>query len=236
MLELNNYYIQNNENLRDFFIIIYTILDDVYLKVTPKHIQNRRNVGESNLSDSEIITIATVGEAFGATSEKSWFNFIKREYKDLFPEIGDRTRFNRTKINLHDTILEIQKEMLYVMGYEKDNLRIIDSMPIPVCKFGRAHFSKSFKGIATYGYCASKKETFFGMKLHVICTQQGFISDFVLTAANVDDRDALWDLTARYINISIIGDKGYINKSLAPELKKEKLIDLIFMKRDNDKK
>lgn len=235
MLELNNYYIQNTENLRDFFTIVYTILDDIYLKITPEYIQNRRNVGESNLSDSEIIAIATVGEAFGIESEKSWFNFVKREFKDLFPRIGDRSRFNRTKINLHDTILEIQKEMIYVMGYEKDNLRIADSMPIPVCKFGRAHFSKCFKGIASYGYCASKKETFFGMKLHAICTQQGFISDFVLTAANIDDRDATWDLVDRYINIDVIGDKGYINKRLSPDLKEQKGINLIFMKRDNDK-
>jgi hypothetical protein len=36
-----------------------------------------------------------------------------------------------------------------MMRYEKDNLRIIESMPMPVCKFGRAHFSKSFKGIVS---------------------------------------------------------------------------------------
>jgi hypothetical protein len=76
MLELNNYYIQNNENLRNLFTIIYTILDDVYLKIISKYIQNIRNIGGSNLSDSEIITIATLCEVFGATSEKSWFNLI----------------------------------------------------------------------------------------------------------------------------------------------------------------
>ena len=30
MLELNNYYIQEIENLTDLFTIIYTIVDDVY--------------------------------------------------------------------------------------------------------------------------------------------------------------------------------------------------------------
>lgn len=235
MLELNKYYIQNNENLRDIFTIIYTLIDDIYLEVTPIHIRNRRNIGESNLSDSEIITIAILGEAFGLSSEKSWFNFIKREYIDLFPKIGDRTRFNRTKNNLHDTILNIQKNMLSLIGYEEDKLRIIDSMPIPVCEFGRAKFTKSFKGIASYGYCASKKETFFGFKLHALCTQNGFISDFVLTRANVDDREAVWDLVNQYADISIIGDKGYVNKRLSPELKNERQIKLIFMKRDNDK-
>lgn len=44
-------------------------------------------------------------------------------------------------------------------------------MPVLVCKFARAYFSKSFKDIASYGYCASKKETYFGVKLHALVTQ-----------------------------------------------------------------
>ena len=78
--------------------------------------------------------------------------------------------------------------------FKDDDIRIIDSMPIPVCKFGRAYFSKLFKDIATYGYCASKKETYFGLKLHALVTTNGFITNFILTAANIDDRDAVFDL------------------------------------------
>ena len=35
--------------------------------------------------------------------------FVKKNYKDLFPDICDRSRFNRTKRNLYKIILEIQK-------------------------------------------------------------------------------------------------------------------------------
>ena len=62
MLELNNYYIQEIENLTDLFTIIYTIIDDVYKDIIPISIRNRRNIKESKLSDSEIITISIVGE------------------------------------------------------------------------------------------------------------------------------------------------------------------------------
>jgi hypothetical protein len=36
--------------------------------------------------------------------------------------------------------------------------------PTPVCKFARAHFSKIFKGIAAYGYCAAKQEKYYGLR------------------------------------------------------------------------
>ncbi|MDQ5924592.1 MAG: hypothetical protein QG598_1687, partial [Bacillota bacterium] len=40
---------------------------------------------------------------------------------------------------------------------------------------------------------------------------------------------AVWDLCDKYNSISIIGDKGYINKRLTPELKTEKDINLLFL-------
>ena len=108
-------------------------------------------------------------------------------------------------------------------------------MPIPVCEFGRVHFSKCFKGEASYGVCPSKKQTYFGFKFHALTTVDGFLTDYVITPANIDDRNAVWDLCAKYNSISIIGDKGYINKRLTPELKTEKDINLLFLKRGNSK-
>lgn len=39
----------------------------------------------------------------------------------------------------------------------------------------------------------------------------------------------------KYKSISIIGDKGYVNKRLTPELKVERDINLLFLKRGNSK-
>ena len=49
MLELNNYYIQEVENLTDLFTIIYTIVDDIYNNIIPIDIRNRRNIKYSKL-------------------------------------------------------------------------------------------------------------------------------------------------------------------------------------------
>ena len=235
MLELNNYYIQELENLTDLFTNIFVIIDDVYNEIIPIGIRNRRNIKDSKLSDSEIITISIVGELLTIDSEKSFFSLLKREYKELFPRLGDRTRFNRTKRNLHLVISKIRGYISEFMQLYSNNIRVIDSMPIPVCEFGRAHFSKCFKGEASYGICASKKETYFGFKFHALTTVDGFLTDYVITPANIDDRNAVWDLCDKYRSISIIGDKGYINKRLTPELKGERDIDLLFLKRANSR-
>ncbi len=235
MLELNNYSIQNIENLTDLFTTIFVVIDDIYNEITPISIRNRRNIKESKLSDSEIITISIVGELLTIDSEKSFFSLLKREFSMLFPNLGDRSRFNRTKRNLYCVIDNIREYLSRFMSRYSSNIRIIDSMTIPVCKFGRAHFSKCFKGVASYGYCPSKKETYFGFKLHALTTTEGFLTDVVITPADVDDRDSVFELSEKYNSSYIIGDKGYVNKMLTPDLKKEKNIDLIFLKRDNSK-
>lgn len=58
MLELNNYYIQEVENLTDLFTTIFVIIDDIYNEIIPMSIKNRRNIKDSKLSDSEIIAIS----------------------------------------------------------------------------------------------------------------------------------------------------------------------------------
>ena len=82
MLELNNYYIQELENLTDLFTNIFVIIDDIYKEIIPIGIRNRRNIKDSKLSDSEIITISIVGELLTIDSEKSFFSLLKREYKE----------------------------------------------------------------------------------------------------------------------------------------------------------
>jgi hypothetical protein len=41
----------------------------------------------------------------------------------------------------------------------------------------------------------------------------GFITDFAISAANIDDRVAIWDLVALYLKILILGEKGLYQKT-----------------------
>lgn len=110
MLEFSNYYyyISEVENLTDLFTIIYIIVDDIYNNIIPIGIKYIRNTKDSKLSDSEIIAISIVRELLTINSEKVFFSLLSRKYKYVFPKLGVRTRFNRTKRNLHSAINEIR--------------------------------------------------------------------------------------------------------------------------------
>lgn len=68
----------NDLTCKDFFTLIFVIVDDIYKKVVPESVKNRRNIDKLKISDSEIITIAICGEMLGYDSEKSWFSFVKK--------------------------------------------------------------------------------------------------------------------------------------------------------------
>jgi hypothetical protein len=143
MLEHERIYsIKENGKLKDFVTVAYVIIDDIYQKVTSTYISNCCNINDSILSDSEIITISIVGELLTIDSENAWYGFCKKNMKDLFPKLCDRTRFNRTRRNLHAVIEEIRKELSSLTELAEEPYRIIDSIPIPVYKFGRGRFHK----------------------------------------------------------------------------------------------
>lgn len=111
-------------------------------------------------------------------------------------------------------------------------LKIVDSFPFVVNKFGRAHFRKRLREYANCEYCASKKETYHGMKIHVVWDLYENPIDYLLTKANVDDSDSLYEFS-EIVNIrTLFGDKDYVG-NISEELKKEKGITLYALKRGN---
>ena len=215
-------------------MVIFVLVDDLYEKVAPPKVKHRPNIDKALLSDSEVITIALCAEVFGNDSEKAWYSFIKKNYRHLFPRMCDRSQFNRTRRNLLQVtnliFIELAKQF-------EDNVFIADSFPLEVCKFGRAHFCKSFRAEeATYGKNPSKKQTYFGYKVHAITTSSGAVKAFEITPANVDDRKGLEDLSSTLSEGSIIlADKGYVSQSLTEDLKAQGKM-LLALKRKNAQK
>ena len=224
------------QNFEDFILVVFVLIDDLYQTYAPVSVTQRRNVEQAKISDSEIITTSICGELFGIDSEKAWFSFVKKNYKHLFPKLGSRSRFNRTRRALLPITELLREKLLSECSMSYSQYFIIDSFPLKVCKFGRAHFCKTFRyDGADYGKCPSKKETYFGYKVHAMITLEGFITAFEITPASVDDREGLRDLTDGRSDITILGDKGYVGEHLLEE-QKEQGICLMSLKRSNSKR
>ena len=69
------------------------------------------------------------------------------------------------------------------------------------------------------------------MKVHVITDLNGNPIDYLVTKANVDDRDALQELSDMVLIGILFGDKGYVGK-ISKELREEKGIQLYALKEE----
>lgn len=110
----------------------------------------------------------------------------------------------------------------------KDNsvCHIVDGFPITTAYFKRAKKSQNFKGEAGYGYCASKPETYYGFKGHLLVDSQENITSFTFTEAAGSEREAVWEFTKGIYSTLLLGDKGYLSASLKKDLRDEKDITL----------
>lgn len=219
----------------DFILTAYVIIDELYHQFAPPEVTRRRHILNAKLSDSEIITISLCGELAGVDSENAWFSFVKRNYRHLFPQLCSRSRFNRTRRALMQTTELLRQKMISVFPIPVSSYYIIDSFPLAVCKFGRARYCRSFRGYgADYGKCPSKKETYFGYKVHAIITLEGYITTFEITPASTDDREGLRDIMDGQSGLVILGDKGYVGESLTKEMETQGIC-LMALKRSNSK-
>lgn len=231
MSKFQTEYIIAHQSFEDFILVVYVLVDDLYKKIAPKQVKCRRNVDKALLSDSEIITIGLCGELVGVDSENAWYSLVRKNYRHLFPRMCDRSQFNRTRRNLTQVTDLIFTELAKQFA---DEIFIVDSFPLEVCKFGRAHFCKLFRTEgASYSYNPSKKQTYFGFKVHVLTTSGVAIKAFEITPANVDDRKPLHDLSLFANSGSVfLADKGYVSEKLAQKLKTQGQT-LLALKHDN---
>jgi len=113
----------------------------------------------------------------------------------------------------------IQAVLAQRLGAYDDNIHIVDGFPLPICAFRRAPNSQLFPGQAAYGHCASKGQTYFGFHGLISISFNGVISGISVTPANVDERDALWDVIEHWEGL-LLGDKGFIRPVLKQDLAK----------------
>jgi transposase len=204
-------------NLKELAMRIKSIICDIYEAVVPPEIKTRKGIERMVMSDVEIIVIAILGELMTIDSERAWYSFCCKNLRDIFPAFCERSRYNRVRRNLHAVIRRCYEEITTLVSHSEE--KIVDSMPIPVCKFGRAHFHKTFRGYgASYGRCASKKETYLGYKLHLLCDPNGYPADYLLTSANVDDRPPVPELVKGHCILALYADKGYTGQEFGDRM------------------
>jgi hypothetical protein len=201
----------------DFVTWMFVIIDDLWQGIAPLY--QRPGPAPTSCSDSELLTVAIVSEC------RTWDRETQAiqewaAYRHLFPRLPERSRFNRRRRNLMRALNQLRYLVLTMLDVAQDAYGAIDSLPLPVMQFHLApQRTRDWDAHgATFGYCASKKQVFFGYRLHLVVTLGGVILDFELTSANADERDAAADMLPRQPGRTFLADKGYVQAQLAQAL------------------
>jgi hypothetical protein len=219
-------------DLSTFIITVFCLVDD-WLKGEPKL---RQRGPKPELTDSEVLTIEIVGEFLGIDSEKDLFAYFRRHYGQWLPTLREvnRTTFTRQAANLW-----IAKERLWQhllrrkIGFDP-LVSLVDSFPVPVCRFARAYRCRLLTEESAFGYDEIDKQIFYGLRAHLRICWPGVVVGFSLAPANAHElsvAEGLLEGTKGWV----LGDRNYWSPNLAERLSEQGLDLLAPYKKKSEK-
>ncbi len=201
-----------------FLVSVFCLVDD-WLKG-----QSLRQRGPTpTLRDSEVLAIEIVGEFLGIDTDKGLYQHFKRYYGDWFPSLHciARTTFVRQSANLWAVKYRLWQMILDQLTFDPA-ISLVDSFPIPVCRFARAPRSKLIPGWTAFGHDQVARQTFFGLRAHVRVSWPGVITGVSLAPANVHDLE----MAPEVLNGAtgwVLGDRNYWSAELQAKLRAQGL-------------
>lgn len=183
----------------DFIVTAFVVIDK-----TMQALGHRDDV-RAKASDAEVLTVAVV-------AARAFQNHLERALQVM--HLGrylsgplSVSRFNRRLHRLRDWLLLILETLGAVFAHGE--VFLIDSMPVPVCRRAHARRCQKVRGADFCGYCAAKREKFFGWRLHLICTVAGVPVAFDLVPGGLHDLTPIHELAYGLPEgATVYGDKG----------------------------
>lgn len=180
-----------------------------------------RDDPQCEMNTAEVMTTALTAAAFfGGDHEKSR-RFLK-EY-GYIPDMLSKGQFSRRLHRLPESLWLSFMEMNARAANNPLKTYLIDSFPVPVCRNIRIKKCRIYQDEEFRGYNASMKEYFYGLKAHLLITEDGIPAEMFLSPGSY------------YEHSFIHGDKAYSVYDVEDELK-EKNIYLMPIRKKNSKR
>jgi len=212
-------------------IEIFCIISDVLKNIGYK---DDRQV---KISTAEIMTIViTAAQEFGGNHEKSRKYFHEQ---NLVKAILHKGQFNRRIHAIPQTIWKFIREKLALIFKNRNVTQeyTIDSFPVPVCKNIRINRCNIYQEEIYRGLISSKKEYFFGIRAHMICTVNREPMEIIFAPGAVSDakifQEFEFDLPS---GSKLYGDKMYNNYKVEDRLKSSSDINVLPIRKSNLKR
>lgn len=189
-------------------------------------------IRKPKLKDIELIAMNLTSEYMSIDSECQLFRILPEVLSNKI----ERSVYNKRKRKLFSA-MEFIRAKLSNKFNEFEDYYIVDSMPLEVAKLSRSGRStickESYDTAPNRGFCASQNMSYYGYKIHAVCSINGVFKSFDISKASVHDIHYLKDIKNQFSDCVILGDKGYLSADYQLDLFESKQIKLEVPMRKN---
>lgn len=197
--------------LDDLTIALYVEIDDLSVRLDARQTLGR----PPKITDPEIVCLAVSQVLLGFNSERRWLRFAEQRLGHLFPYLPKQSAYNKRLRKAARLLAHAIRHLASLTPSWWDQLRLLDSTPVP-CAASRETVKRSeLAGWANYGYCASHSRFFWGLRLHLLTTPDGAVAAWALADPKLGDREvaqAMLELSSPRPGLVIVADKGYAGR------------------------
>jgi Transposase DDE domain len=208
-------------DLSTFIVSVFCLIDD---RLQGRRIRQRGP--KPTLADSEVLTMEVVGGFLGIDTDGGIHAYFRRHYGEWFPTLKGvhRTTFCRQAANLWAVKRMLWKHLLGQVRFDPQ-ISLIDSSPVPVCRFGRAYRCRRLAEESAFGYDEMSKQTFYGLRVHFRVCWPGVIVGMDLAPADVHDLHMAEELLLLEEAAKgwALADRNYWSPDLTERLETEEL-------------
>ena len=145
---------------------------------------------QCQMNDAAIMTTALIAALFFRGNHESARAMLKQY--GYIPQMLSKSRLSRRLHRIKDIFIVLFNLLAQIWKtLNTDTLYVIDSLPVAVCDNIRIRRAKIYSHEEFRGYQASKKRYFYGLKIHLMVTQDGQPVECFLTPGSFGDVDAL---------------------------------------------
>lgn len=200
-----------------------------------RHPRRKRRAGRpAKYSDSLILKLVLLANLSGLKGETAILRHAERHYWMYLGPLPSQSRLWIRWRDMSGYIEEFRRFLAHKLGVNLEEMRILDTVPVPICKFFRRRRHTGFVG-ADWGYCASKKWYYYGFKLGLCMTTAGIPDFFDLFHARPHDVNFLEALVSHLRNCLVFADKGFIDQERAQRLRERQGVYVLTSRRSNQK-
>ena len=177
----------------------------------------RRRGRRAKVSDAELIALAVAQAAMGVCSDRQFLGLVRFRLPGWFPHLPCQSQYNRRLRALTPVLVWVQQRLggLIATG----QLRLADGTLVGVANYAGCAQKSEFAGIAAYGYCPSKSQYLWGVRLVLLVDRRGLPCGYTLVPANEKEYEPVRELILADGSDLLIADKGLWGRQYAESLR-----------------